>query len=188
MWQQSSFPLFCRNGKNISRRYLSDLSHVDVRKGLPKMVNVSAKQHTLRTASARVFVVFPVETFKLLKDQEHKSAKGPIISTAIVAGVLGAKKTPDLIPFCHPVPMDGCDIAVTEVSYGTGASGALNAFQIDCLVTTTYKTGIEMEALVGVNCAALCVYDMCKALTHDIIIADLQLMSKTGGKCPFSRS
>ena len=156
------------------------------------MVNVSSKQHTLRTAQARGFVIFPVDTFRLLKDQEHRSAKGPIISTAIVAGVLGAKKTPELIPFCHPVPMDGCDIWITETSRSLPGSGesvpeAPNAFQIDCLVTTTYKTGIEMEALTGASCAALCVYDMCKALTHDIVISDLQLISKTGGKSPYAR-
>ena len=157
----------------------SIFTHVDEEKSLPKMVNVQPKATTKRVSIARGNVVFPPETFELLKSSKYNSAKGPIISTSIVAGVLAAKKTPEIIPFCHHVPLDGCDITIIE------SEKIPNALQIDCCAYATYKTGIEMEALVGVSAAALCVYDMCKAASHNIQITDIGLVSKSGGKSDF---
>ena len=102
--------------------------------------------------------------------------KGPIISTAIVAGVMAAKSTASLIPFCHQVSLESCDINVTSIR-----DGSLK-LQVDCIVKTTNKTGVEMEALVGASSTALCIYDMLKAISHNIVITDIHLLSKTGGK------
>jgi cyclic pyranopterin phosphate synthase len=104
--------------------------------------------------------------------------KGPIISTAIVAGVMAAKKTSELIPFCHPIPIEKCDITIELKK----RENHRYFFEINCIVKTTGKTGVEMEALTGVNCAALCIYDMLKAVSHEMLIADVRLLSKSGGK------
>lgn len=103
--------------------------------------------------------------------------KGPVFATSIVAGVQGVKRTSEWIPFCHPLSIDACDINI--------ALNELNHIQIDCSVKTFGKTGVEMEALVGASNAALCVYDMLKALSHDIVIKDIRLIKKTGGKSDY---
>lgn len=116
-------------------------------------------------------------------------AKGPVFSTAIVAGVMAAKKTSDLIPFCHPVALEDCKIVISIKNLEAGAQVAVDETEltIDCTVKTTHKTGVEMEAMVGVTNAALCIYDMLKAVSHDIQIREIKLMSKSGGKSTFSR-
>ena len=110
---------------------------------------------------------------------EIESKKGPVIAAAIIAGTMAAKQTSNLIPFCHQVALDGCDI---DVSINCIEKRSLN---IDCRVYTTNKTGVEMEALVGCTTAALCIYDMLKALSHDIVISKVHLISKSGGKSDY---
>ncbi|KAJ8571736.1 hypothetical protein ON010_g5096 [Phytophthora cinnamomi] len=104
--------------------------------------------------------------------------KGPIASAAVIAGVLGAKQTSALLPFCHPLPLEDCQLRLQVV--------APDAIEVECRVRVTHKTGVEMEALTGASVAALCVYDMCKALSHDIVIESTRLVEKTGGKRDFS--
>jgi cyclic pyranopterin phosphate synthase len=108
-----------------------------------------------------------------------RTKKGPVFETAIIAGVMAAKRTHDLIPFCHPLPLEDCKIDI--------AWGAQNEVVIQCSVRATHKTGVEMEALTGASVAALTIYDMCKALTHGIEIRDVALLSKTGGKRDYQR-
>ncbi len=110
------------------------------------------------------------------------SAKGPVFATAIIAGVMASKKTSDLIPFCHPVSLEDCAIRIQIEECST------HNVVIDCITKTTHKTGVEMEALVGATNAALCVYDMLKAVSHDIRIVDVKLMEKSGGKSHFKRN
>ena len=143
------------------------------------MVDVSAKQVTHRTATARSIVSLPSEVLEHLAGDELQSKKGPVFQTAIIAGIMAAKKTDELIPLCHPLGLDNCNLAIS-----------LNAQQevvIDCTASITAKTGVEMEALVGASIAALTVYDMCKAMSHDIVIKETKLIEKTGGKRDFRR-
>jgi len=144
------------------------------------MVDVSAKQATHRTATAQSIVVLPQEVLLLLADGELQSKKGAVFQTAIIAGIMAAKKTGDLIPLCHPLGMDNCMINISL--------NKVDEVVIECTASITAKTGIEMEALVGASVAALTVYDMCKALSHDIVIKETKLISKTGGKHDFKRT
>jgi cyclic pyranopterin phosphate synthase len=155
---------------------MSELSHVDSR-NRPTMVDVGAKAVTLRTARARAVVVFPDDA-RPERDAALRTKKGPVFDTAIVAGVMAAKRTHELIPFCHPLPLDGCEIQIDW-----GADGEI---EIECRVKATHKTGVEMEALTGATAAALTIYDMCKALTHGIQIREVLLVEKTGGKRDYS--
>jgi cyclic pyranopterin monophosphate synthase len=139
----------------------------------PTMVDVSDKAATKRTASAEARVHFPSEVAAALRANGLRSAKGPVFDTAIVAGVMGAKRTHELIPFCHPLGLENCKIVIDM----QGDSAVIN-----CTVTVHHKTGVEMEALTGASIAALTVYDMCKALSHGIVIGDVRLLSKDGGK------
>ncbi len=148
------------------------LSHVDAA-NRPTMVNVAEKAVTTRTAVARAVVSFPPEA-RLATGEELRTKKGPVFDTAIVAGVMAAKRTHELIPFCHPIALEDCRISVNW-----GADGEI---VIECAVRATHKTGVEMEALTGATAAALTVYDMCKAMTHAIRISDVMLVSKTGGR------
>lgn len=143
------------------------------------MVDVSEKQTTDRVAHARCFVDFPGDVAERFVDGDIKTAKGPVFATAIVAGVMAAKRTHELIPFCHPLGLDKCDITL-ELQDD-------RRVQIDCICKVHHRTGVEMEALTGATVAALTVYDMCKALSHDIAITDARLMAKSGGKRDFSR-
>jgi cyclic pyranopterin phosphate synthase len=155
-----------------------ELSHVDD-KNRPTMVDVGDKAVTAREAHARAVVVLPPEVLAVLDGDEIQSKKGPVFATAIIAGVMAAKKTHDLIPFCHPLGLDNCDVAITMDG---------DRAVIDCRCKVTHKTGVEMEALTGASVAALTVYDMCKALSHDIVISETRLMMKTGGKRDFHRA
>jgi cyclic pyranopterin phosphate synthase len=149
------------------------LSHVDP-KGRPRMVDVGAKTPTLREATAEARVRFPADVAKTLRKQGLRSKKGPIVDTAIIAGTMAVKRTHELIPFCHPLAIERCAF---EIDFD-GASELL----IRCTVAVTHRTGVEMEALTGASVAALTVYDMCKALSHEIVIGEVRLVEKSGGK------
>ncbi len=152
------------------------LTHVDPQ-GRPAMVDVSGKAVTARDAVAECAVVFPPGVAAQLRDSGLKSAKGGIVETAIIAGTMAVKRTHELIPFCHPLPIDGCAIAIDW-------SGD-EVLRIECAVRTTHRTGVEMEALTGATVAALTVYDMCKALSHAIDIGPARVIGKHGGKRDF---
>ncbi len=142
----------------------------------PTMVDVSGKTPTQRTAVAESRVRFPPSVAAALRENGLRSAKGPVFDTAIVAGVMGAKRTHELIPFCHPLGIEKC--AITIEMDGDDAL-------IRCSVSVHHKTGVEMEALTGASIAALTLYDMCKALSHDIVIGDTRLLAKDGGKSAY---
>lgn len=148
------------------------LSHLDENQ-MPTMVDVAHKQQTYRMARAQVKVIMPVEVMQNVQNQELIVKKGPVIQTAIIAGTMAVKKTWDLIPMCHP-------LAIESIKFET--IWQKNVLVIDCICKLTGKTGVEMEAMTGASIAALTVYDMCKALSHDILITDLRLIEKTGGK------
>ncbi|MGI9233750.1 MAG: cyclic pyranopterin monophosphate synthase MoaC [Woeseiaceae bacterium] len=156
---------------------MSKLSHIDA-DDQPTMVDVSHKQETVREAHAQAVVRLPEEIAQQFSDGEIASKKGPVFATAIIAGVMAAKKTHELIPLCHPIGLDDCSISI--------AMDGNNAI-IDCLCKVQHKTGVEMEALTGASVAALTMYDMLKAMSHDIVIGDTRLISKTGGKKDFTR-
>ena len=149
------------------------LSHVDPA-GRPRMVDVGAKAATERVATAEARVRFPPAIARQLRAQDLKSAKGSIVDTAIIAGTMAVKRTHELIPFCHPLAIERCAF---ELGFDTA-----DTLAIRCTVAVTHKTGVEMEALTGASVAALTVYDMCKALSHEIVIGDLRLVEKSGGK------
>ena len=149
------------------------LTHIDAA-GRPKMVDVGDKRATRRIAMAEARVQFPVAAARELKANDLRSAKGPVIDTAIIAGTLAVKRTHELIPFCHPLAIEKCRFEIEFVS--------ATELRIRCEVAVTHKTGVEMEAMTGASVAALTVYDMCKALSHEIVIADVRLLDKRGGK------
>lgn len=155
---------------------MSKLSHIDS-DNRPTMVDVSRKSATNREAHARSIVEFPPDVATRFVDGDIQSAKGPVFATAIVAGVMGAKRTHELIPFCHPLGLDNCSIDI--------AMDNDHRAVIDCRCKVHHRTGVEMEALTGATVAALTVYDMCKALSHDIRITETRLIAKTGGKKDF---
>lgn len=159
-----------------------ELSHVNV-KGEAQMVDVSAKDVSVRHAIARAEVYLGSKAFALVK--ENKVKKGDVLGVARIAGVMAAKKTSDLIPLCHPLPLDHIDISFDMQEEIQGEE--LFRVVIDAKATTSGRTGVEMEALTAATVAALTVYDMCKAVTHDITISNVCLMFKAGGKRDFSR-
>ncbi|MBA4056053.1 MAG: cyclic pyranopterin monophosphate synthase MoaC [Marivirga sp.] len=152
-------------------------THIDA-SGNPAMVDVSEKKITKRTAKAQAIVDVGYEILSQIKDNELITKKGPVFQTAIIAGVMGAKRTSSLIPFCHPLGLEDCQIKIHVKE---------NKIVIDSSATITAKTGVEMEALTAASIAALTVYDMCKALSHHITIEEIRLMEKTGGKKDFKR-
>ena len=157
---------------------MSKLTHID-ENNRPTMVDVGAKAVTRRSAHARSVVRLPSIVAEQFADGEIQTAKGPVFATAIIAGVMAAKKTAELIPFCHPIGLDSCNIDINLADN--------DAVVIDCRCSVGHKTGVEMEALTGASVAALTVYDMCKALSHDIVIEATRLMAKHGGKRDFER-
>jgi len=157
---------------------MSKLSHID-KTNQPTMVDVSDKTPSSRKAHARTIVEFPAEVAARFSGGDIETAKGPVFATAIVAGVMAAKRTHELIPFCHPLGLDNCKITI-EMDDRQRAV-------IDCICKVHHRTGVEMEALTGASVAALTVYDMCKALSHEIAIRDTRLISKTGGKQDYFR-
>lgn len=144
------------------------------------MVDVSAKTVTAREATAECRVRFPQDVAAQLRGSGLKSAKGGIVETAIIAGTMAVKRTHELIPFCHPLPIDGCRIAIEWAGE--------RDLRIECAVKTTHRTGVEMEALTGATVAALTVYDMCKALSHSIVIGPAKLLGKRGGRRDFGKA
>jgi cyclic pyranopterin monophosphate synthase len=153
-------------------------SHLDA-SGNPAMVDVSAKTQTKRVAHAQSIVVLGDEIMQHLSQGDIQTKKGPVFQTAIIAGTMGAKKTADLIPLCHPLGLESCKFQIQV--------NAANEVVIDCTAVITGKTGVEMEALTGATVAALTIYDMCKAFSHDIVIKETRLISKTGGKSDYER-
>jgi cyclic pyranopterin phosphate synthase len=156
---------------------MSKFSHVDDQ-NRPAMVDVGDKQATERLAHARSVVNLPPEVLAELEGDEISTRKGPVFATAVIAGVMAAKRTHELIPFCHPLGLESC-----KISIDVEADRAI----IDCRCRVHHKTGVEMEALTGAAVAALTIYDMCKALSKDIVIGETRLMSKSGGKEDYSR-
>ncbi len=152
---------------------MSKLTHIDAN-NQPGMVDVSPKHVTRRTATAHSIIDVGSEVMTLLTDGEIHTKKGPVFHTAIIAGTMAAKKTSDLIPFCHPLPLDSCKFTISPSSD--------TEITITCTCVTTGRTGIEMEALAGANGAALTLYDMCKAVNKAMIIRETKLLEKTGGK------
>ncbi len=157
---------------------MNDFTHVD-KNGKATMVDVGSKKISKRTATARSIVILPEEVLIKFINGDIQTKKGAVFQTAIIAGIMAAKKTGNLIPLCHPLGLDNCDINITL--------NKKNELIIDCTVSIEAKTGVEMEALVGASIAALTVYDMCKALSHDIVIKETMLLKKTGGKKDFER-
>jgi cyclic pyranopterin phosphate synthase len=153
------------------------LTHLDAA-NRPTMVDVGDKEPTRREASAEALVHLPAAVARALKRSGHRTKKGPVFDTAIIAGVLAAKRTHELIPFCHPLPLSSVKITVETMRGG---------LRVTCTAAVTHTTGVEMEALTGASVAALTVYDMCKALSHDIQIGPVRLLAKTGGKRDFRR-
>jgi cyclic pyranopterin phosphate synthase len=142
------------------------------------MVDVSEKAPSDREAHARTRVCLPAEAATMIAGDDIRTKKGPVFATAIIAGVMAAKKTHELIPFCHPLGLDNCKVTI-EMD-GTDVV-------IDCRCKVNHKTGVEMEALTGASVAALTVYDMLKAVSHDIVISETKLIAKSGGKQDFQR-
>lgn len=144
-----------------------------VREGQPTMVDITGKSSNRRTAVAEARMELGAEIIAKFQNNDIHGPKGPVFQTAIIAGTMAVKKTSDLIPFCHPLPVENCVFEI--IPNETGVT-------LRCEVSTTGKTGVEMEAMTGASIAALTVYDMCKAMNKAIIIRDLRLISKTGGK------
>lgn len=143
------------------------------------MVDVSAKAVTARVAKAEATVFLGKEIMSQMTGDELITKKGPVFQTAIIAGVMAAKRTHELIPFCHPLGLED-----VQVSIEAKDERAI----IRTMAKVTGKTGVEMEALTAASVAALTIYDMCKALSHDMVIEHIQLTEKTGGKSDFHRS
>jgi len=149
------------------------LSHVSS-DGTPRMVDVGAKEVTARSATAECEVRLPPAIEELFRDGDLRTKKGPVFHTAIIAGTMAAKRTSELIPFCHPLPIEDCALAISMKDSRT--------VRIECTVKVHHRTGVEMEALTGASVAALTVYDMCKSVSHEIVIGELRLVRKEGGK------
>jgi len=158
---------------------MTDFSHLN-KKLEPTIVNVISKPVTQRKAIARATVELPENVLEKLKEGNFKTPKGSVFQTAIIAGIMAAKKTGELIPLCHPIGLENCEVSIELTNN--------NEIEIYCTAEVEAKTGIEMEALTGASVAALTIYDMCKALSHDISIKEIKLMEKSGGKNDFKRS
>lgn len=153
-------------------------THLDAA-GNPSMVDVGEKKVTKRIAKARSILIVSAEILAQFEGKDIQTKKGPVFQTAIIAGVMGAKKTSDLIPLCHPLGLDNCQVAIHI--------NEAKEIVVDCTASLSGKTGVEMEALTGATVAALTIYDMCKAFSPHIIIKETKLMEKQGGKRDFRR-
>ena len=152
---------------------MSDFSHINT-SGNPKMVNVSEKQITQRTAIAKARMYLGREVISHFTNNELVTKKGPVFQTAIIAGIQAVKKTSDLIPMCHPLLINGVDIDIKILDDEDA--------EVTCIVSIEGKTGVEMEALTGVSVTCLTMYDMCKSISQKMLIQEIKLMEKTGGK------
>ncbi|MBV9317578.1 MAG: cyclic pyranopterin monophosphate synthase MoaC [Gammaproteobacteria bacterium] len=155
------------------------LTHLDSRRR-PAMVDVGAKEVTHRIAVAEARVRLPAAVARALRAAGHRTSKGPVFETAIVAGVQAAKRTHELIPFCHPLGLENCQLHIEH--------RRAQEIVVRCEVSVHRRTGVEMEALTGAAVAALTIYDMCKALSHDIEIGSVRLLEKSGGQRRFTRA
>ena len=153
------------------------ISHLN-KKNKPTIVDISSKKITSRMAIAQGIVEFSKSTYK--KIESLKTKKGEIKSIAIIAGILGAKKTSDVIPLCHNIKIENIDIDIQAIK-------KISSLKVTCFVKSRGKTGVEMEALNGVSIACLTIYDMCKSIDKNIVIKDIRLVKKKGGKSDFSR-
>jgi cyclic pyranopterin phosphate synthase len=161
--------------KNMSKKQFTHVS----KDGNPQMVDVSEKKITLRRARAKAIVDVGEDILGMIQNNELITKKGPVFQTAIIAGVMGCKKTSELIPFCHPLGLEDCQVKISVVN---------KKIVIDTETVVSAKTGVEMEALTAASIAALTIYDMCKALSHTIEIQEIKLMEKSGGKKDFKRA
>lgn len=157
---------------------MSDFTHIN-EKGNPKMVNVLDKNVTKRTATAKANMFLGEAIISQLTNNELTTKKGPVFQTAIIAGIQGVKKTSELIPMCHPLLISGIDIDITVVNK--------TDINVLCSVSIEGKTGVEMEALTGANIACLTIYDMCKSMSQDMVIKEVKLLEKTGGKSDINK-
>lgn len=148
--------------------------------GDPTMVDVSIKKITQRVAVAFSKVKLNEAIVNQLQQDEIHTKKGPVFQTAILAGIMGSKKTSELIPLCHPIGLDNCTVEIMVNSE--------KEVEIYCTAKVTGKTGVEMEALTGASIAALTIYDMCKGFSHDIEIVETKLLKKTGGKSDYEKA
>ena len=154
------------------------ISHLN-KKNKPTIVDISSKKITSRMAIAQGIVEFSKSTYK--KIESLKTKKGEIKSIAIIAGILGAKKTSDIIPLCHNIKIENIDIDIKAIK-------KISSLKVTSFVKSRGKTGVEMEALNGVSIACLTIYDMCKSIDKNIVIKDIRLVKKKGGKSDFSKS
>ena len=187
------------------RQLCTKLSHIDYESKFPKMVDISHKGSTNRYAHARAIIKLPINIANELSiishnntaNNEINTVKGPVFATAIIAGTFGAKKTSELIPFCHPLPIEKCDFDIVMLPFDAvsklstkrvdeqSMSQNFMSIRIDCKISTSNKTGVEMEALTGVTIASLTIYDMLKAMSHEIEIVSVKLIEKKGGKSDY---
>jgi cyclic pyranopterin monophosphate synthase len=159
----------------MARRRLTHLNAAN----RPTMVDVGGKRATQRNALAEARVKLPPAVARALKASGHRTKKGPVFDTAIVAGIQAAKRTHELIPFCHPLGLENCQLHIEHQA---------QEIIVRCEVSVHHRTGVEMEALTGATVAALTIYDMCKALSHDIEIGGVRLLAKSGGRRRFARA
>jgi cyclic pyranopterin phosphate synthase len=155
-----------------------NFSHLDAQ-DRPQMVDVSSKMDTDRTAIARALVELPDDLVPHFKSGDLNTKKGPVFQTAILAGIMAVKKTSELIPLCHPLSLTKCHV---DIHLNNS-----DLVEVICTAKVNGQTGVEMEALTGATVAALTIYDMCKGFSHDIVIREVQLLEKTGGKKDFKR-
>jgi cyclic pyranopterin monophosphate synthase len=158
---------------------MSSFTHLDESNN-PSMVDVGNKATTRRTARAQAIVVLGAAIMDKLEHNDIQTKKGPVFQTAILAGIMAAKQTSNLIPLCHPLALEKVGVGIT--------ANAAREVVITCTARLTGKTGVEMEALTGASVAALTIYDMCKAFSHDIVIREVRLLEKTGGKSNYKTS
>lgn len=155
---------------------MQKLTHLN-EKSQPKIVDISEKSISKRIATAQSTIFLPDEVINELEKIDFQTKKGPVYQTAILAGIMAAKRTSELIPLCHPLFIENCNVSIEM--------NANKELIIQCTVSVSAKTGVEMEALTGATIAALTIYDMCKALSHEIVIRETKLLKKSGGKSDF---
>lgn len=152
---------------------MSNFTHIN-EQNQPKMVNISDKKITKRIAIAKATMFLGTEIISHFNNEELITKKGPVFQTAIIAGIQAVKKTSDIIPMCHPLLINGVDIDINIIDNEN--------IEVFCKVTIEGKTGVEMEALTGASATCLTVYDMCKAISQKMVIKEVKLIEKTGGK------
>lgn len=158
---------------------MSEFTHLN-KNGQPAIVDVGGKNVTKRKAVAQAVISLPNNILEALQKDDFKTKKGSVFQIATIAGIMGAKKTSELIPLCHPIGLDNCNLQIELNDQ--------NEIVIECTASIEAKTGVEMEALTGASVAALTIYDMCKAMSHDIVIKEIKLIEKSGGKNDFRRA